>query len=109
MKALLTAVPLLLLALLAMPAYSSQCPLDIKKIGAALDAGPDMTPDQLAQVDELLAQGAAHHKAGAHSDEPGKRHNIEKRDRASTKIIHIICKPYCAPTESVHDEAVITG
>ncbi len=68
MKALLTAVPLLLLALLAMPAYSSQCPLDIKKIEAALDAGPDMTSGQLAQVDELLAQGAAHHKAGAHSD-----------------------------------------
>lgn len=67
MKALLTATSLLL-ALLAMPAYSFQCPLDIQNIEAALDAGPDLTPDQLVEVEELLAEGAAHHEAGAHGD-----------------------------------------
>ncbi|MDH3672748.1 MAG: hypothetical protein OES46_16600 [Gammaproteobacteria bacterium] len=67
MKVLFTAI-FLSLFLLAMPAYSFQCPTDIDKIVAALDTGPDLTADELAEVEKLLAKGEAQHDAGAHAE-----------------------------------------
>jgi hypothetical protein len=52
--------------MLAMPALASQCPNDMAAIDAALAAGPDLTAEQLAEVQALRAEGEAQHAAGDH-------------------------------------------
>ncbi len=55
-----------ILTLAALPAYAFHCPMDMKKIDAALASNPNLTPVQLAEVRELRAQGEAYHRAGNH-------------------------------------------
>ena len=62
MKPLITAA---LVAFLATPAFAFQCPADMRAIDAAL-ATAQLTPEQLAKVQELRATGEAEHAAGNH-------------------------------------------
>lgn len=52
--------------LFALPALAFQCPTDMGKIDAALAANPDLTAEQLAEVQQLRAEGEAQHAAGNH-------------------------------------------
>lgn len=47
-------------------AFAMHCPLDMKKIDAALAKNPDLTSSQLAQVKTLRAEGEALHNSGKH-------------------------------------------
>ena len=49
-------------------AFAMHCPVDMKKIDAALAKGPDLSADQLARVKNLRADGEALHNAGKHQD-----------------------------------------
>jgi len=54
------------LTLAALPAYAFHCPMDMKKIDAALASNPNLNPQQLAEVRKLRADGEAYHRAGNH-------------------------------------------
>ncbi len=54
------------LALAALPAYAFHCPMDMKKIDAALASNPNLNPQQMAEVRQLRADGEAYHRAGNH-------------------------------------------
>lgn len=58
----------ILLAAVALPAYAGHCPVDMKKIDAVLEAEPDISEEQLAEVKALRAQGEELHNAGRHDD-----------------------------------------
>jgi hypothetical protein len=45
-------------------AFAMHCPLDMKKIDAALAKDPDLSAEQLAQVKNLRAEGESLHKSG---------------------------------------------
>jgi hypothetical protein len=47
-------------------AFAMHCPVDMKKIDTALAEGPNLSPEQLARVKNLRAEGEALHKAGKH-------------------------------------------
>ena len=55
------------LALQATVAVAGQCPLDMKKIDAALAASPQLSAAQLAEVKALREQGQEQHESGQHS------------------------------------------
>jgi hypothetical protein len=55
-----------LLLAVAMPAHAWQCPADMAKIDAALDAGVEISDEELARVQELRAEGEQLHGAGNH-------------------------------------------
>ncbi len=55
-----------LLTALALPAFALHCPADMKKIDAALAAGPSLSEEQLATVKQLRAEGEELHQAGNH-------------------------------------------
>lgn len=60
---------LLLVLVLASPAaFAFHCPVDMKKIDAALATHPKLTADQLAQVKKYRTEGEALHKAGRHQE-----------------------------------------
>jgi hypothetical protein len=54
------------LALMATPAFASQCPKDMKSIDAALAAGKG--GNMMDKVKALRAEGEALHKAGKHKE-----------------------------------------
>ncbi|MDH3594491.1 MAG: hypothetical protein OEU09_11920 [Rhodospirillales bacterium] len=54
------------LALQVTAASAGQCPLDIKKIDAALAASPQLSAAQLDEVKTLRKTGADQHKSGQH-------------------------------------------
>jgi hypothetical protein len=71
--------PLLLmgaLSLFALPAFAFHCPMDMKKIDAALASNPPLRQDQLAKVHKLRAEGEAYHRAGDHT------HSVEALGQA---------------------------
>ena len=71
--------PLLLmgaLSLFALPAFAFHCPMDMKKIDAALAANPPLNQAQLAEVQKLRADGEAYHRAGDHA------HSVEALGQA---------------------------
>ena len=51
---------------LAMPAFAFHCPADMAEIDAALAGGPDLTAEQLAEVERLRTEGEVLHDAGDH-------------------------------------------
>jgi hypothetical protein len=55
-------------ALVAAPAYAMHCPQDMAKIDAALAQSPQISAEQLAEVQKLRAEGEAYHKAGQHQE-----------------------------------------
>ncbi len=69
MKKLLSAVAVTaLVAAVSAPALAGSCPKLMKKIDAALAASPQVNAEQMTQITELRAEGAAQHKAGSHKD-----------------------------------------
>lgn len=64
MKRLLLATAFSLI--FGLPAFASQCPMDMAKIDEALAGNPDLSAEQLAEVQELRAEGEVQHKAGNH-------------------------------------------
>lgn len=61
--------PLLMLGFLlffSLPAFAFHCPMDMKKIDAALATNPSLSQEQLAQVQKLRGMGEQYHKAGDH-------------------------------------------
>jgi hypothetical protein len=56
------------LSFLATPAFAMHCPKDMAKIDAALAANPQISAEQLAEVQALRAQGEEYHKAGQHQE-----------------------------------------
>jgi hypothetical protein len=56
----------LALALGASTAWAFHCPVDMKKIDAALAKNPQLSSAQLAEVKKYRAEGEALHKAGKH-------------------------------------------
>ncbi|MEL0585376.1 MAG: hypothetical protein AAES65_10925 [Candidatus Thiodiazotropha sp. (ex. Lucinoma kazani)] len=51
-----------LMSLLSAPSFAFHCPMDMKKINAALTANPPVNSQQLAQVRDLRAKGEAYHR-----------------------------------------------
>jgi len=49
-------------------ALAFHCPADMKKIDDALAKKPTLTPDVMAEVKQLRAEGEALHKAGKHQE-----------------------------------------
>ena len=49
-------------------AFAFHCPKDMAAIDAALAKDPKLTPEQLAEVKKLRAEGEALHKAGKHQE-----------------------------------------
>ena len=58
------AIAAVLTAVLAGPALAGQCPVDMKKIDAALAASPQISAAQMAEVVTLRAEGGKQHKSG---------------------------------------------
>jgi hypothetical protein len=56
------------LALQIAAASAAQCPLDMKKIDAALTANPQLSAAQLEEVKALREAGEAQHKSGQHKE-----------------------------------------
>lgn len=54
------------LALQVTVASASECPLDMKKIDAALAAGPQLSAAQVSEVKMLRKQGQEQHESGQH-------------------------------------------
>ena len=63
MKTVLAAAALLV----STSAFASQCPVDMKKIDAALASSPQVSTAQMTEVTKLRAEGEAQHKAGSHA------------------------------------------
>lgn len=57
---------LAVLALLASPVQAAQCPLDMKKIDAALASDPDMSGELRGKINKLRNKGESLHKKGEH-------------------------------------------
>ncbi|MFQ5784324.1 MAG: hypothetical protein ACE5H8_05810 [Alphaproteobacteria bacterium] len=55
-------------ALVATPAFAFHCPLDMKKIDAALAAGTSLDGGSLDKVKALRAEGEKLHKTGKHKE-----------------------------------------
>ena len=47
-------------------AFAMHCPMDMKKIDAALANNPDLSAANIAEVRKLRAEGESLHKAGKH-------------------------------------------
>ena len=56
------------LTILAGPVLAFQCPLDVKKIDAALAANTTLSAADRVMVNELRDKGDTQHKAGQHKD-----------------------------------------
>ena len=56
------------LGFLAAPAFAMHCPADMAKIDAALAASPQISAEELAEVQGLRAEGEAYHQAGQHQE-----------------------------------------
>jgi len=58
----------ILLLFASLPALAGQCPLDMKKIDAALAGNPSVSAMDMNRIKELRASGAKLHKSGMHKD-----------------------------------------
>ncbi len=67
MKTMKTVLAVAIL-LVSTSAFASQCPVDMKKIDAALAGNPSLSASQMASVKELRASGEANHKWGQHKE-----------------------------------------
>lgn len=56
------------LALTSAAALAFHCPMDMKKIDAALEKNPSMTADQMNEVKRLRTEGERLHKEGKHQE-----------------------------------------
>jgi hypothetical protein len=68
MKSLTLSAVALALALASGTVVASECPLDMKKIDAALAENPSLDMAQMEKVKELRASGEQLHKSGKHAE-----------------------------------------
>jgi len=68
MKKVLSAAAIVAFISMAAPAYAFHCPVDMKKIDAALAAHPSLSAEKMTQVKELRHEGEKYHKAGKHQE-----------------------------------------
>ena len=68
MKNFYKGIPVILLLLLSFPALAYHCPLDMKKIDAALARNPSISAADMARVKELRTSGEKFHKTGNHQN-----------------------------------------
>ena len=54
--------------LVSTSAFAFQCPVDVKKIDAAMAGNPSLSASQMTSVKELRASGEANHQAGKHKE-----------------------------------------
>ncbi|HEY7688423.1 MAG TPA: hypothetical protein VH835_07005 [Dongiaceae bacterium] len=54
--------------LIATPAFANSCPTKVKAIDEALAANPNVSAEQLAQVEKLRDQGEDLHESGNHAE-----------------------------------------
>ncbi|MEE9205917.1 MAG: hypothetical protein V3U50_02935 [Acidimicrobiia bacterium] len=54
------------LALLSTPAFAYHCTKDIAQIDKALAAGPDLSTEQIAEVEAWRDEGESLHRSGKH-------------------------------------------
>ncbi len=75
-----TATTLATAVLLAMslPAFAGSCPLEMKKIDAALAANPALSASDMERVKELRAAGEQLHKSGKHGDSVARLNEAKK-------------------------------
>ena len=59
---------LVALALASSAAFAFHCPADMQKIDAALAKDPQLSSQQMAQVNKYRAEGEALHKTGKHQE-----------------------------------------
>ncbi|MDA1357784.1 MAG: tetratricopeptide repeat protein [Proteobacteria bacterium] len=67
MKKLFAALAIAAIAGFTLPAQAGQCPVDMKKIDAAISSS-SLDADQMSLVKTLRAQGEVYHKAGQHKE-----------------------------------------
>lgn len=65
LKSLILAVGL---AFASASAFAFHCPVDMKKIDAALAKNPKLSAEQIAEVKKYRTDGEALHKAGKHQE-----------------------------------------
>ena len=63
-----------LLLTFSLSAFAGSCPRDMKKIDAALAAGPSVSAGDLLRIKELRASGESKHKSGQHADSVADLH-----------------------------------
>ncbi len=75
-----TATTLATAVLLAMslPAFAGSCPLEMKKIDAALATNPALSASDMERVKELRAAGEQLHKSGKHADSVARLNEAKK-------------------------------
>jgi hypothetical protein len=61
-------VACLLPLLFVIPSYAAHCPMDMKKIDAAISAGTKLSEAELTEVKKLRMDGEELHKAGKHDE-----------------------------------------
>ena len=64
---LLAGLAAALILMASAPVFASSCPLQMKKIDAAMSSA-HLSKDQMAKVTGLRAKGEALHKAGKHAE-----------------------------------------
>ena len=67
MRKLFAALAVIAIAGFSLPAQAGQCPIDMKKIDAALSSA-SLSSDQMSMVEELRRKGEGLHKSGQHKD-----------------------------------------
>jgi hypothetical protein len=61
-------IPGIALLLFSLPALAYHCPVDMKKIDAALSSNTTLSADEKAEVKALRSSGEKMHKAGKHQN-----------------------------------------
>lgn len=62
------ALSVMALMLAGAVAFASQCPMDMAAIDEALAGNPELTEEQMSQVEELREKGEQLHEEGKHDE-----------------------------------------
>lgn len=62
------ALSVMVLMLAGAVAFASQCPTDMAAIDEALAGNPELTEEQMSQVEELREKGEQLHEEGKHAE-----------------------------------------
>lgn len=68
MKKITTTLATAVLLATSLPAFAGSCPVDMRKIDAALADNPGLSAGDLERVKALRAEGEQLHKSGKHAD-----------------------------------------
>ncbi len=68
MKNLKKGLAAMILTLFSLPVLAYHCPVDMKKIDAALGNNTSLSAENMSRVTALRASGEKQHKSGGHQD-----------------------------------------